>query len=102
MNNWYERLHRSQAELEGADAELVGKMRECYAFLRSLDEAQVVCMLFLPETTKEERLFWAGLADIGRYQRPWAEELRERSMVIDDKRKKTDSLLTESASFSQK
>ena len=75
----YKRLHRSQAELEGADAELVAKMCECYSFLRSLDQGKVLRMLFLTDTTKEERLFWASLSDIAAYQRPWAEELKERN-----------------------
>lgn len=82
MDDWYERLHRSQAELEGADAELVAKMRECYVFLRSLDESKFSRMLFLTDTTKEERLFWASLGDIARYQRPWAEELKERNKGV--------------------
>ena len=75
----YEELHRSQSELEGADAELVTKMRECYSFLRSIEQAKINRMFFLTDTTKEERFFWATLNDIASYQRPWVEELKERN-----------------------
>lgn len=74
----YDELHRSQGELEGADAELVAKMRACYSFLRSIEQAKINRMFFLTDTTKEERLFWASLNDIASYQRPWDEELKER------------------------
>lgn len=80
MNDWYEHLHRSEEELTGADATLVARMRECYTFLRTLSEPQVNRMLFLTDTTIEERIFWAGLGDILRFHRPWSEELKERML----------------------
>ena len=74
----YELLHCSQDELVGDDAVLVKKMRECYAFLRSIGYSKACRMLFLTDTTKEERLFWSAVSDIDQYNRSWEEELQER------------------------